>query len=416
MTTTAATSSVSSTAEVFTNTTTAPLSVSGIRAAIAPILAELAATARAREGTRDYPFEAVRALVRRGAVLVGVPVADGGAGGTLRDVTEVVIDIARADSNVAQALRATFLTAYRVRALPATRQRALALERLRRGEIFAGTGHERNGGANGAISTTLRRADDGYVVNGTKYYSTGGLYADWFQGSAKDETGRVVRFTVPTGRAGLELIDDFDAIGQRLSASGSTRFHDVRVSEDELLWVDEAPPGNPWPGSAAQLYLASIEAGIAAAVLDDAIWFGREKARPSKHSSAQRSTEDPYVRHVVGEIGARVHIARSSVLIAAETLAQVPFGRIAATEAREQAAHAAVIVAQAQYAAVESALRAAELLFDVGGGSATDRAYAFDRHWRNARTIANHNPRDWKAAVAGSYHLTGEDPPTSGHF
>lgn len=392
------------------------LSVAEIRAAIAPVLAELTATARAREGTRDYPFDAVRALVRHGVALIGVPVADGGAGGTLRDVVEVVIEIARADSNVAQALRATFLTAYRALALPATRQRALTFERLARGEIFAGTGHERNGGANGEIFTTLRRAGDGYVVNGTKYYSTGGLYADWIMGSAKDERERVVRFTVPTRRAGVEMVDDFDAIGQRLSASGSTKFHEVRVEADELSWVDEAPPSNPWPGCGPQLYLASIEAGIAAAVLDDALWFGREKARPIKHSTAQHTTDDPYVRHVVGEIGARVHIARSSVLIAAETLDQVPFGRLAATEARAQAAHASVVVAQAQYAAVESALRAAELLFDVGGGSATNRDYAFDRHWRNARTIANHNPRNWKAAVAGAFHLTGEEPPTSGLF
>ncbi|MET0390148.1 MAG: acyl-CoA dehydrogenase, partial [Polyangiales bacterium] len=97
--------------------TAAPLSVAGIRAAIAPVLAELTETARAREGTRDYAFDATRALVRHGATLVGLPVVEGGAGGSLRDVIEVVIDIARADSNVAQALRSTFLLAYRTQGL-----------------------------------------------------------------------------------------------------------------------------------------------------------------------------------------------------------------------------------------------------------------------------------------------------------
>ena len=74
------------------------------------------------------------------------------------------------------------------------------------------------------------------------------------------------------------------------------------------------------------------------------------------------------------------------------------------------------MVAQAGVVAIESALRASELLFDVGGGSITNRDLGFDRHWRNARTAANHNPRQWKAAVAGAYHLTGEEPPTSGLF
>lgn len=391
------------------------LSVAGIRAAAAPFLTELAATARTRESRRDHAVETVRALVRQGVALIGVPVADGGAGGSLRDVAELVIDIARADSSVAQALRTTFLTAHRVVALP-ERQRALTLDRLRRGDIFAGSGHERNGGASGAIFTTVRRVEAGYLVNGTKYYSTGGLYADWFTGSAKDEAGRVVRFSVPTDRRGVSVNDDFDAIGQRLSASGSTTFDDVLVSPDEVVFVDSVAPPSPWPGSPAQLYLAFVEAGIAQAVLDDAIWFGREGARPSKHSSAARTVDDPYVRRAVGEIGARAHIARSSVLIAAETLSQVPLGRIDTLEARELAKRAAVVVAQAQYAAIEAALKAAELLFDVGGGQATDSHLGFDRHWRNARTVANHNPRDWKVAVAGTYHLTGEDPPTTGHF
>lgn len=408
--------SVSSASDLSTATSAAPLSVAGIRGAAAPVLAELAATARERELSREYPFELVRALVRHGVTLVGVPSVYGGAGGTLRDVVEVVIEIARADSNVAQALRSTFLIAHRTQALPDTRQRARTFERLRRGGIFANSGNERSGGANGSISTTLRRAGDGFVVNGTKYYSTGGLYGDWIGGLATDENGRVVRFVVPRSRTGVETVDDFDGIGQRLSASGSTRFRDVRVNEDELVYVDEATPASPWQGSLAQLYLAAIEAGIAAAVLDDAIWFGREKARPIKHSSAKRSTDDPYVREAVGEIGARAQIARSSVLFAAETLGRVPLGCSAAAEAREQAASAAVVVAQAQYAAVEAALKAAELIFDVGGGSATNREYAFDRHWRNARTIANHNPRDWKLAVAGAFHLNGDDPPTTGLF
>jgi alkylation response protein AidB-like acyl-CoA dehydrogenase len=90
--------------------------------------------------------------------------------------------------------------------------------------------------------------------------------------------------------------------------------------------------------------------------------------------------------------------------------------RTPAEQARAVGAEAAVVVAQARYLAVESALAAAELLFDVGGGSATDRSYALDRHWRNARTVANRNPRDWKAAVVGAYYLAGEEPPTTGLF
>ncbi|MEU4893430.1 acyl-CoA dehydrogenase family protein [Streptomyces sp. NPDC044780] len=392
----------------------AALTVAGIRTAIAPVLAELAATARRREGTRDYPFEQVRALARARLLLIGVPTEDGGAGGTIRDVAEAVIDLARADSNTAQALRSSFLTANHVSVRHDLPHRERSLERLRRGDLFAGTGNERTGGASGSVSTTIRRDGTGHVLNGTKYYSTGGLYADWFGGSAVDEDGTIVQFTVPTDREGVELLDDFDAVGQRLTASGSTRLTDVRVTDDELVRTDRNTLRNPWLGSFAQLYLASIQAGIAAAALDDAVWFGREKARPIKHSTADTSADDPYVRHVVGRIAARAHAARASVVLAAETLERVR--HTPDTEVRTAGATAAVAVAQAQYIAIESALKAAELLFDVGGGSATNREYAFDRHWRNARTVANHNPRDWKAAVVGAHHLADEEPPTTGLF
>jgi len=372
------------------------VTVASIRAAISPVLAELSKTARAREGTRDYPFELVRELARTRLLLIEVPARDGGAGGTVRDVIEVVIELARADSNVAQALRASFFTAHNVASRQDLPRRQHTVERLRHGDLFASTGNERTGGASGSVTTTVRRDGSGY-------------FADWFSGSAVDEDGRVVGFTVPTSRPGVELLDDFDAVGQRLTASGSTRLRDVRVAEDELVRRDLASSPNPWR-SFAQLYLASIEAGIAAAVLDDAIWFAREKARPIKHSKAATSVEDPYVRHVAGEIAARALAARAAVLLAAEALEDARPG------ARAAGAQAAVTIAGAQFIAIESALKAAELLFDVGGGSATNREHAFDRHWRNARTIANHNPRDWKLAVSGAYHLTGEDPPTTGLF
>ncbi len=388
--------------------------VAGIRAAIAPVLAELAATARRREGTRDHPFEQVRALAAARLMVIGIPVADGGAGGTVREVAETVVDLARADSHVAQALRTSFMTAHQASVRADLPYRARTLERLLRGELFAGTSNERSGGASGSVNTTVRREGAGYLLDGIKYYSTGGLYADWFGGTAVDEDGQTVSFSVSTDRPGVELLDDFDAVGQRLTASGTTRLTGVSLAADEIVRIDRSALPNPWLGTFAQLYLASIEAGIAAAALDDAISFGRTKARPIKHSTAQLSTDDPYVRHVVGRIAARAHAARSAVLLAAETLERVRHAP--AEQARPVGAEAAVVVAQAQYLAIESALAAGELLFDVGGGSATDRAHALDRHWRNARTIANHNPRDWKAAVVGGYYLAGEEPPTTGLF
>jgi alkylation response protein AidB-like acyl-CoA dehydrogenase len=393
---------------------TVPLTVAGVRRVTAPILDRLAATARDREEVRNYAFEDVRALADAGIALVGIGQAEGGAGGTLREVVEVIIDIAHADSNVAQALRSSFLIAHQVAGREDLPHRDRILERLRNRDLFAGTSNERTGGASGEIHATARREPGGWVLNGEKYYSTGGLYAAWFSSQAKAEDGTVVRFTVPVDREGVERLDDFDAVGQRLTASGTTRLTEVRVSDDEVTIAGDDQPDNPWQGSFAQLYLAAVQAGIAARALDDAVEYVRAKARPIKHSSADKSVHDPYVRHTVGEIAAHAQAARAVVLLAAEDLDGTR--GLSGAEARRAGAAAAVEVAQAGTIAIASALKATEVLFDVGGGSITSRDLGFDRHWRNARTAANHNPRQWKLAVAGAYHLIGEDPPTTGLF
>jgi alkylation response protein AidB-like acyl-CoA dehydrogenase len=65
-------------------------------------------------------------------------------------------------------------------------------------------------------------------------------------------------------------------------------------------------------------------------------------------------------------------------------------------------------VAQAQLVGGSLALRSANLIFDAGGGSAASTDFNLDRHWRNIRTVLNHNPLLHKTRVLGDYYLTGE--------
>ncbi|WP_372498774.1 hypothetical protein [Streptomyces purpurascens] len=66
--------------------------------------------------------------------------------------------------------------------------------------------------------------------------------------------------------------------------------------------------------------------------------------------------------------------------------------------------------------ASRAALNAGERLYDVGGASATLREHHLDRHWRNARTVASHNPIAHKARVSGDWLLNGTPPPLNGFF
>lgn len=378
------------------------------------LLPLIAAGAAQRERERQLPYEAVRQIAQAGLYTCRIPEQYGGPGGSVSDVIGLLLRIASVDSNVAQALRPGFgfiegLLSSTADGAEAERQRWFA--RYLQGAVLGNAGWE-VGGANGAISARIVRDGEHYRASGSKYYSTGSLYADWVSAVALDENDQPVSFVLPRERQGLELLDDFDAMGQRLTASGTTRLNDVVVYADEIRTrtVEEGKRTIVTPF--LQLFLATVQAGIARNALDDASRFAREHARPIKHSSAARSVDDPYVQLSVGEIAARAFSAEAVVLRAAASIDRA----WASGLDPQQVDQAAIDVAQAQYIAAESALKAAELLFDVGGASTTGRSHNLDRHWRNARTVANHNPRHWKAAAVGAWQLTGTPPPTSGLF
>ena len=58
-------------------------------------------------------------------------------------------------------------------------------------------------------------------------------------------------------------------------------------------------------------------------------------------------------------------------------------------------------------------LRVCEMLYQVGGASATLRKNNFDRHWRNARTHTLHDPVAYRYKAIGDYYLNDRFPPIS---
>lgn len=391
-----------------------PLGVAELQRRAQVLWPELRQDAEGRERDRVLPHELIRRIGAQGLLTWRIPQAHGGSGARVRDVIQFVIDVAAADSNIAQALRPSFLIVESLLASDDEAARQRWFPRYLAGDVFGNAGWE-IGGANGAISARIVHDGNHRRVSGSKYYSTGALYADWVSAVALDEADQEVRFLLPRDREGLDLVDDFDAMGQRLTASGTTNLNSVPVYAEDLI-PSPLNPGGPAKRSIvtpyAQLFLAAVEAGIARNALEDAVAFARDHARPIKHSTAARSVDDPYVELSVGDIAARAFAAEAAVLRAADSI-----DAAWAAELEDEAiVRAAIDVAQAQYVAAEAALKAAEWLFDVGGASTTARKHNLDRHWRNARTVASHNPRHWKAAVVGAYRLKGTPPPTSGLF
>ncbi len=339
----------------------------------------------AAERDRVLQYDAVERLRHAGLLGLRVPARYGGPGASAREVLGAVIQIARGSSNVAQALRAHFGFAERLLSNRATEaERVQWFPSINSGLVFGNAITDANGKAPSSSETTVLADSDGTLrLNGYKFYSTGTLFADLIAVSAIDAEGRDIQAIIPTDRAGVELYDDWDGFGQRLTASGGTRFTEVIVQPDEVVTVSDGKHLGHGTGF-LQLYLAAVAAGIAHGVFDDAVSYVREKARPASHSLSDTASGDPFVLQAVGDIAAYASAAQAVVLAAADAIdAVVDDARQADPDAVSEVA---VTIAKAQLVAERLTLSAAERLFDTGGASATARKLNLDRHWRNTRT------------------------------
>jgi alkylation response protein AidB-like acyl-CoA dehydrogenase len=90
---------------------------------------------------------------------------------------------------------------------------------------------------------------------------------------------------------------------------------------------------------------------------------------------------------------------------------------LAGTDPDLELAHQASLQAAAAKVVVDAlGQKAASQVFDVGSASVVRQSHLLDRHWRNIRTLASHNPTSYKAQAIGAYHVCGTRLPGSCYF
>lgn len=386
------------------------------REALEPLLATIREGAAHRERERIAPYDEVRLLARSGFGALRVPAAYGGAGASLRELFAAVIALAEADSNIAQALRAHFHFVEGRLASPDEAARRRWFGEVVAGALVGNGTVERSTSDIFDFQTAVVPDGDSYVLRGKKYYSTGSLYCDWISVAASTPDGPNVIAVVPVDRAGVRLEDDWDGIGQRLSASGTTYLDDVRLHADEILPSPIGAPAAAPRSAFLQLYLVAVIAGIGRDVAADATAVVRARTRTFSHAAADDPREDPQILQVVGEISSNAFAAESVVLAAADALDAAAAARTGAAGDPDADHEAALRTAQAQVIVTELVPQSAEMLFRVGAASATSREANLDRHWRNARTIASHNPAMYKARAIGDLLVNERRLPANGFF
>ncbi|MEU0545871.1 acyl-CoA dehydrogenase family protein [Nocardia sp. NPDC005978] len=372
-----------------------------------PIFERIAAGAVAREADRQLPFEEVTWLRAAKFGALRVPVEHGGYGVTVRQLFRQLIALAAAESNLPQALRVHFsFVEDQLLAEPGP-ARTDWLRAVAEGTLVGNAITEPGVGAVDRYRTRLTRDGERWRLDGTKFYSTGSLYADYILAAA-DRDGERVGVLVDANAEGVRQHDDWDGFGQRLTASGTTEFSDVTVTEDRILGPGYGAPGATYATSYLQLVQLAVLAGIARRAESDTREWVSARTRGYTHSAADLPRWDPLVQQVIGRLSAAAFAAEASVLAVADVLDAVLADR-ASDESLVVAAELAA--ARAQLAVIDLVLPATTLLFEVGGASAVSESLRLDRHWRNARTISVHNPAIQKARAIGDHLLNGSDLP-----
>ena len=380
-----------------------------ILAGLPAIAAEIAAGAVQRELNRELPFDIFHRLRETGLTWLRVPTSLGGPGGSLADQVEVTCALAAADSNVAHALRGHFGFLETIAIDPLATNSQKYVGEVLKGKLFGGANMEIGTPRPNMLRTTLLPQGDKFVLNGRKWYATGAIFADYTSFSAMDENGQMTGALVPADREGITIHDDWDGMGQRLTASGGVDLDHVEVWPHEVSVRKSSNPFARRHGAArAQLHLVAVIGGIVRNVLSDATAYVQKSARSAKHSASETATGDHFVQQAVGDIAATSHAIDTLISDAARTL---DVSAIAITNdapnVDELVMRSALAQSKTQIIVGRMAIQAAEQMFDTGGGSATARKDDFDRHWRNIRTILNHNPIKLRARVIGDYVLNG---------
>lgn len=383
--------------------------------AFTPILAEIAAGAAERETQRRLPVAEVQALRDAGFGALRVPVQYGGWGASLEQLFRLLIALGEADANLPQLLRGHIAFVETQRALPPSALRTEWLSRIAGGEVLFGNAQAERGESSTA-TTEIVEVGGRLLLRGRKFYSTGTLYADWiWTGGRYGE--QFVALAVAADAPGVTRIDDWGGFGQRLTGSGTTVFDDVEVDPRHILaWSDNDENRSlAYVTGLYQLILLSALAGVAKAIVRDAVDFVRPRTRTFGVPGLSSPRHDPLVQQVVGRLGAQAFAVESTVLEAVRRLDAADRERRfdESDEARYYGALAHVF--EAQQVVIDLVLDAASRLFEVGGASAVDADRALDRHWRNARTLASHNPAILRAQLLGDYRLNDVLPKSPLH-
>lgn len=339
-------------------------------AACGPLLAEHAA-----EHDRDGSFVAPAYAALRSARLlaIGVPRELGGEGATIREISMVQRELGRHCGATALASsmhqHVTAFTAWRYRrGLPGAEPTLRKV--LDDGIVLVSTG----GGDFTRPRGTAVKVEGGYRVSGTKRFASrataGSVMSTMFVYEDPEQGRRVLNMGVPLSTPGVSIVETWDTLGMRGTAS-----HDV-VLDDAFVPDERVLANRPYDQLDGSL---QVIVSIAFPIICGA-YLGVAEGAFAHAVAAVTAPDDPATQRSIGLMRNRLQVAGWALDGALAAVGDDP------TPSMETVA--AVMAAKREIGL--AAMEVCDVAMDVAGGAAFFRGSPIERAYRDIRAIKFH--------------------------
>ncbi len=337
---------------------------------------EFAPKAMERDKTKEFPADNLKKLGELGLMGMMVPPEYGGSGADTVSYVLALAEVAYACASTAVVMSVhNSIVCESIIRNGTEDQKQKYLKRLATGEIigaFALT--EPNAGSDPVRQTTQAVFDgDGYILNGTKRFTTTGKNAGLIIVTAKtDEEARhkgISAFLVEQGTPGLTVGPLEDKMGLRASDTTDLIFEDCRISAENLL-------GNEGDGfliamtglDGGRIGIAAQSVGVAQAAFDAAVQYAREREQFGQSISKFQG-----LRWIVADMATEIEAARLMMLSAAEM--------------KDNGENYTLQASMAKLYASEMVNRITPKAIQIHGGYGFTKEYPVERYYRDARVF-----------------------------
>lgn len=266
--------------------------------------------AASRDRDRHLPWDEIDQFSASGLWAITVPKKYGGAGVSFRTLAEVIATISAADPSLGQLPQNHFGLINNLLLTGSEDQKRRLLSKVLDGYRFGNAFSEANSKFVTKISTRIEFENGQAYLNGEKSYCTGALFAHIVSVAAVDATNRTFIAFIPRDSAGLSVMDDWDAFGQRTTASGKVVINNVVVPVADVLPVWRAYTRPTADGPVSQLLHAAVDTGIGRGAFLEALSVAHS-ARPWVDSGLDHAGSDPLSHSLIGDLAWRLRATES---------------------------------------------------------------------------------------------------------